>query len=292
MQVYDDMVINHRGNFEDFLYALRTYESGIDKDKFEWYKDNFYTPIIYYPLVTKSGRVIRNFNTGQIEYRNITIKEYFENLGVLDLFDPSNQNSLINMQYKVINPLGFVGYQVGEGILISTGYYRPSKRIKYIEGKFIEYERYYWGSIGVDNWKFDNKEVVYEILGTEKTIIGTDVNCWEGSFTGKDNIYSLHDLMIPEKQEKVIRQIIKFNYDLVQKLLEGTEFLRIFLSPTAKILTKDGVSYTTSGVLAAAHLVGAWDTVDCLLKGIKACDEFGTKIEEYLKKFSHYCVSL
>lgn len=275
---------NYIGNFEDFLFKLRTYESGINPEKFDWYIDNLNKPTINYPQTDNSGRAIRDCDTGEILYKYTTIKEYFASLRVKHLFDTSNKNSLTLMQYKVINPLGFVGYQVGEAILISTGYYLPEKKTIYYNNKMIECPRYYFGGVKVESWANGNTEIIYQIPDTNTVIMATDVNYWKGFFTGKDEIYCLDDLMTEEKQEKVIRVIIKYNYDLIKQSFIANNFPGIF----SKGWIESNESYTISGVLAAAHLVGAIGTINFLKANIPAQDEFGTHIKKYLKDFSYY----
>ena len=48
------------------------------------------------------------------------------------------------------------------------------------------------------------------------------------------------------------------------------------------------IQATMSGLLAAAHLRGAWGTADLLIKNQQSCDELGTCITTYIHKFGGF----
>jgi hypothetical protein len=71
-----------------------------------------------------------------------TVNEFFTKLGINEIYNPTtphDSNMFKSMQYNSLNAWGFVGYQLGEAVLIDAGYYSP-KTVK-IEGK--EYDNFY-----------------------------------------------------------------------------------------------------------------------------------------------------
>lgn len=268
-----------RGTFSDFLADLRAFESGIDPLKFDWYVENYHSPVMSYPKVSSPGRAARDVETGELLFVPMTVAEYFESLGVSELFTPDTSECVSRMQYRVVNALGFVGYQVGEAILITTGYYEPEHVPDNSDG--VTLERYYAGAADTALWKNGHREARFQLGGTDKWIITTDVNCWQGTFTGKDGIRSFADLLQPEKQDLVMREILRTNYRCICDELEtrDTSLQRVLQTlPTS----------TLSGTLAAAHLCGPYAVVEMFLSGNHAKDEFGTSMLQYLNDFAGY----
>jgi hypothetical protein len=260
----------------------------------EWYIQNYDNPVINYPIVKHPGKLIRNWYTGDHVMRLITIKEYFTSLGVLELFDPNDPSSLKIMQYHSMNPWGFVGYQIGEAILITTGYYHPEKVTIKIRGVEYSCERYYCGSPDNSVWKYGNSEVVHGSLETDKTIIAKDVNSWKGEFTGKNGIHSLADLMEPKKQEIIIRDIMWFNLKAIKnKLFESGLTIDHIKEKKWTINSADNmlsfdVRCSISGILASAHLCGAQGVLNLLNSEISMRDELGTSILKYMADYCDY----
>jgi len=87
------------GTFDDFLDALRAYESGWDRDRYEtgeiqdWQLDQW------------AGGTVDEFFPQYTSWSQLTDEEW-------DV-----------MSYRSLNSLGFVGYQFGEALLIDLGYY-------------------------------------------------------------------------------------------------------------------------------------------------------------------------
>jgi hypothetical protein len=278
-----------RYSFNSFLNKLLCFESGIDPKKFDWYIENMDNPIIEYPKVIKPGKIKRDHKTGNFCMAKLTVKEYFESLGIFHLFNPYDRNCIKIMQYNTINPLGFVGYQLGESILISTEYYIPPEKAIDNNGQKNFYKKYYFGEIDKQFWKNSTTEVLYTFPETNNTILATDVNYWEGDFIGKDGIYSFFDLVLPDKQEKVIREVMKFNYTFLKNLFYSENIkLENTIKQYNKTFYKNDQKISLSGVLAAAYLVGAVATLIFFKEGIVAKDEFNTSIEKYLLEYSNY----
>lgn len=266
------------GTFADFLRELLAFESGIDPRKLDWYLSSWDSPAISAPQVSAPGRAIRDPHTGNLEIRRMTVRDYFAALGVGELFEPENPESLRAMQYRSMNALGFVGYQIGEAILVTTGHYTPERVTRGAQ----TWDRYYFGSVDPSAWRNGCRELVYRIPGTAKDIVATDVNCWRGSFTGKHGIFALADLFVPEKQERVVREIMRSNLATIreQLLRDG--------DPLERALER--VTCTASGLLAAAHLCGAFAAAEFLRSGAIGSDELGTSLARYLDQFAGYDV--
>lgn len=158
-----------------------------------------------------------------------------------------------DLQYRSENSLGFVGYQFGEALMIDLGYYKAST---------------FYGN-------------------------GAARNNWQGTFTGKNGIKSLTDLKT-DIQEAVILDAFGFNLNVIQKGLAASgKSLADFIGTKASYVdTSTGqkveVDITLTGILAAAHLRGAWGTLDLLKRGAVSSDEYGTSILKYMTQFGGY----
>ncbi|MGC1854670.1 MAG: hypothetical protein WA659_04780 [Candidatus Aquirickettsiella sp.] len=270
-------------NYDFFLKKFLAFESGIDPAYYALYLENYSKPIIIYPEVVLPGRVIRNFRTGEFNFKLMTYNEYFSAIGVNKYFKLKNLSCIPAMQYNSMNMLGFIGYQIGESILISTDYYKPKQVNSYIDGREFIVDSYYYGAVPNLVWANGCTETLYQLPGTTKIILATDINKWEGTFTGKDGLNNLSDLFRPEVQEKVIRGLMNYNYRYLVNLLNQKSY------PLEKILNSS--SFTLSGILAATHLVGSEAVANYLTLGTLAQDEFGTSLLKYLTDFSKYSIS-
>jgi hypothetical protein len=265
------------GSFSAFLERLLADESGIDPARFAWYVDAYNVAAVAYPRVSVPGRVVRDERTGSCVPQQMTVAEYFTALGVADLFDPANPACLRPMQYACTNALGFVGYQIGEQTLIDAGYYRPADvRRRAWFGFCRRYTSHYVGAVPDDAWRNGRTEVLYRIPGSRRSIVATDVNRWDGTFTGKNGVGSLADLKDPVRQERVMRDLLDSSFARMRALFAQRRF------------DLDAVPYTWSGLLAAAHLRGAGAAVDFATNGTVSVDEFGTSIAGYVERFTGF----
>ena len=109
-------------------------------------------------------------------------------------------------------------------------------------------------------------------------------NDWSGEFLGKDNIYSIQDFLNnPQAQENAQLSFKKKQWGYLKALgadkYVGKNINNIFI--------------TSSGLLAGAHLKGAFSVIKYLeTKGVSnSKDAFGTSLESYIKQFANYDVS-
>lgn len=274
---------------EEFLSALRAFESGIDPAQAHWYRDNLDVSSIDYPRVRRPGRLERDPSSGAPIYERISIRQYFHTLGVLDRYDPADPSCLAGMQYRSMNAWGFVGYQFGESILIENGFYLPAVASSGLP-------RYYALILPDSTWAAGCTETVVELPQTERRVQSTDVNTWQGTFTGKFGLNSLEDLMQPWCQERVIRELMRRNLEVIGRDLDVSMPLQAARWRQQRELTiagrKRSVEISLSGVLAAAHLCGAQATVRFLRSGAIAVDEKGTSIIDYMERFANMDVDL
>jgi hypothetical protein len=266
-----------KGTFADFLAKLLTFESGIDPEKFAGYVSEYESPVMRYPRVSSPGRVIRERQSGSYRFEPMTVAAYFKTLGVNHLFDPASPACIPAMQYASTNVLGFVGYQFGEAALIAGGSYRPQVvRGRRRAGGYCEYDSYYIGSLPETTWCAGRTETLYRLPGTRKDVLATDVNRWQGTFTGKNGIASLDDFKDPQRQELAMRDHLDANHTVLRRVLSRNGFdLR-------------AAPRTWSGLLAAAHLCGASAAAAFALRGTIARDEFKTDIATYFAAFEGY----
>ena len=156
------------------------------------------------------------------------------------------------MAYRSMNSLGFVGYQFGEALLIDLGYYDDDV---------------YYGN-------------------------GAAKNTWDGTWTGKNGVDSLEEFMTKEAQSVAMAEAVGFNLKVISDGLgQQGKSLDDYLGTTRTYL-QDGeaveVTLTLSGIIAAAHLRGAYGTLDLLLRDTVTTDEYGTSILQYIDQFGVY----
>ena len=156
------------------------------------------------------------------------------------------------MSYRSMNSLGFVGYQFGEALLIDLGYYDDT---------------FYYGN-------------------------GAASNTWDGTWTGKNGVTSLNEFMTAGAQEIAIQEAFGFNLQIIQQGLGyGGESLNDYLGTTRTYLDNGvevTVTLTLTGIMAAAHLRGAYGTLNLLQSGSVTTDEYGTSILRYVAQFGGY----
>ncbi|MCA0906991.1 hypothetical protein LCM27_11370 [Ruegeria marisrubri] len=157
------------------------------------------------------------------------------------------------MAYRSMNSLGFVGFQFGEALLIDLGYYDDDQ---------------FYGN-------------------------GAATNTWDGTWTGKNGVNSLEDFMTKEAQTVAIQEAFGLNLQIIQDGLENAgQSLDDFIGQTTTYTDTSGnsitVELTLTGILAAAHLRGAYGTLNLLLGGAVSTDEYGTSILQYIDQFGGY----
>lgn len=279
-------------SFQDFLNTMRAFESGIDPAKADFYRQKLDLPVYNYARVTAPGQIVRDPVTGAMIPEPTTIREFFTKLGVNHLYSeyPQDEAAMFRqMQYNSLNAWGFIGYQLGEAVLISAGYYSP-RQVQ--QGNEVLDSYYIF--MPDSTWANGVKQARSEIPGSGGNyILATDTNLWLGEFVGKNGVSSFNDLRVPDKQEVVIRDVMRFNYGVMTELLTKANIT------WAQALAKSWpgkdehgnnitIQATMSGLLAAAHLRGAWGTADLLINNNITCDELGTCITTYIHKFGGY----
>jgi len=348
-------------NIQSFLNSLRAFESGTDINKTDWYLKNYKDgAVVTYAKLDENGKLYEN----KIIPEKGTIQTYFSKLHTAEIFEKAAQEKGIfdannnlkpealdangnikpeliesmkpivhQMQYNVINPWGFVGYQLGEAVLVDAGIYSP-QNTGLTNGTGEALLKYYMWTDGTafgpgetaKFMKWNDSYTKLEVTTQENAkFIVTNSNEWNGKFTGKYGINSFQDLLDPAKQELAIREVMKFNLGVIKDILAkggktlgdvlNKEYQYSFKSyytpndlealkakdPTAKIsIVKESyngilktyevdvtttVKVSMSGILAMAHLTGAWGAADTLLTGNFRVDETGTSNLKYLYDF-------
>ncbi|GAB5378619.1 MAG: hypothetical protein AcusKO_50810 [Acuticoccus sp.] len=216
------------GTFEDFLFDLKAFESGWDRER---YDDGI---IVDAQLDQWAGGSVEDYFPQYESWSELTAEEWDA------------------MSYRSMNSYGFVGYQFGEALLIDLGYY--------------------------------DDDVYY--------LNGASTNTWDGTWTGKNGATSLEAFMTAEVQDKAIVDAFGFNLDIIEdQLAPAGASLDDYLGQTASYVENGQtvtVELTLTGVLAAAHLRGAWAVADLLLQGTLSFDEYGTSILQYMTQFGGY----
>ncbi|MBR8840405.1 MAG: LysM peptidoglycan-binding domain-containing protein [Stigonema ocellatum SAG 48.90 = DSM 106950] len=115
---------------------------------------------------------------------------------------------------------------------------------------------------------------------------GADKNYWQGKWTGKNGINSKQDFLNNKNnaQEIAIQEAFALNLNRINsQLQQNGRSIKQFIGQQ-----QGGVSITTSGILAAAHLRGEGGVVNLLLYNQVSYDENGTSILDYLREFGGY----
>lgn len=216
------------GDFGMFLDALRAFESGWDRAR---YDDGI---IVDWQLDQWAGGTVTDFYPGYSSWGDLTDAEWEA------------------MSYRSTNSLGFVGYQFGEALLIDLGYYD-------------------------DDTFYGN---------------GAASNTWDGTWTGKNGATSLDAFMTAEVQEKALLDAFGYNLQIIENgLAQQGSSLDDFIGTTGQYVENGqtvSVELTLTGILAAAHLRGAWGTLALLQGGAVSTDEYGTSILQYVDQFGGY----
>lgn len=157
------------------------------------------------------------------------------------------------MAYRSTNSLGFVGFQFGEALLIDLGYYDDDE---------------FYGN-------------------------GASTNTWDGTWTGKNGVNSLDGFMTKEAQTVAIQEAFGYNLEIIENGLQNAgQSLNDFIGQTTTYTDGTGatitIELTLTGILAAAHLRGAYGTLNLLLGGAVSTDEYGTSILQYIDQFGGY----
>ena len=217
-----------RGSYTEFRDALRAFESGWDRERYE--SGN----IQDFQLDLWAGGSVGEVFPGYSSWSQLSDEEWDA------------------MSYRSMNTLGFVGYQFGEALLIDLGYY--------------------------------DDDVFYGA--------GAASNTWDGTWTGKNGVNSLEDFMTKEAQEVAIQEAFGFNLKIIQEGLSNQgESLGDYIGTTRSYVENGQtveVPLTLTGIMAAAHLRGAYGTLALLQGGSVSTDEFGTSILRYIQQFGDY----
>ena len=195
-----------KGSFNDFLDALRAFESGWDRDRYDQ------GVIADWQLDQWAGGPVGDHYPQYYSWADLTDDEWDA------------------MSYRSMNSLGFVGYQFGEALLIDLGYY--------------------------------DDDVFYGA--------GAASNTWDGTWTGKNGVNSLEEFMTAGAQDVAIQEAFGYNLKVIEDGLAATgQSLEDLLGTTASY--QEGgqtvtVELTLTGIMAAAHLRGAWGTLALFAK--------------------------
>ena len=98
---------------------------------------------------------------------------------------------------------------------------------------------------------------------------------------GLDSVLIEKFIHSPKLQERVMIKNLKYNKRVLNKHIETFEGKCV-----------GGVIITESGLLAAAHLAGPGNVKKFLETGYNPSDSYGTKLSDYLIKFSNYDLNL
>jgi hypothetical protein len=260
-----------------FARRLLDLESRIDSTNLDWYLDNLDNEVMDYWAVRRPGRLVRSAGTGSPVAERITVAEFLRRTGVADLFADRATAGLDAVQSAVINPWGFVGFQFGETLLIDLQYYRPATATAQVDGQEVRVPSYYAPALPDSTWRDGTTSHVYldEAIGRHRA--GTDVNEWQGTFTGRDGVHSFADLRRPGCQQAILRRSLRHNADILN---------RHFAKTGRDVWTAGEDQPSPASLLGAAHLCGPFGVLAYLESRHEHRDEAGTPITAYLDAFA------
>ncbi|MEV6610654.1 hypothetical protein [Kutzneria sp. NPDC051319] len=266
----------------DFFQRLLDMESRIDSRDLGWYTANLDTEAMDYWAVRQPGRLVRSVETGAPLPRRCTIAEFLAATGVLDLFQDRETIGLAAVQAAVINPWGFVGFQFGEPLLIDLQYYRPAMEDAVVDGQQVGVPSFYASTLPDSTWRDGKTSVLYQDEATGRWRIGTDVNRWQGTFTGRDGVHSFDDLRTYDCQLAILRRSLRHTVTILD---------RHFATTGCDIWTAGPDVPSPASLLGAAHLAGPFGVVAYLEHGRPHHDEAGTSMTTYLEAFADVTVT-
>lgn len=272
----------HSDGRPDFFRALLDRESNIDSGHMDWYADNLDRPVIDYWAVQGPGRLRRSVDTGAPVRERVTVSEFLRRTGVWDLFLDRETIGISAVQSAVVNPWGFVGYQFGEQLLTDLHYYRPAAVPAVVDGRRVEVDSCYSSTLPESTWAHGRTSCVHRDPASGALRVATDVNTWQGVFTGKHGVWSFEDLRRHDSQVSVLRESLRHSLDVLGRLLGD----RIQQSWDVR-----APGPSVASLLAASHLCGPFAVAEHLATGEQRADEAGTSITAYLKEFAHVPLS-
>jgi hypothetical protein len=263
------------GKLDDpFLDVLLTYESGINPLLGAHYAISFDKPCVNYWKVRRPGVLLRDVSTGVPIPELVSYAEYFHRIGCPLSCDHLTYKELCIARYQAINPWGFVGFQIGEAILIDAGFY-VAEEVSH-DGALLP--AYYTGDVPESAWAGGAIEKIHVPSGSGQAILATDHNRWRGSFTGKMGLHDFDDLRNPHTQTAVMKELVRTNIRQLEQLLTEAS-----LSPND---VARAAATTVAGCAASCHLAGVQATFLLLTKDQDSIDETGTPASSYLR---HFC---
>lgn len=274
-------------DFQAFLTSLLTYESGIGPELISEYEEKYDLPdaTTYWQMRTVNGiNVPDTDNNGNLISISMSYRDYFTVLHVNDIWESADNGQhttelVYRMQCASMNAWNFIGYQLGEAVLIDAGHYIPQKAV-WTDGK--TYDRYYiWTGIP---WTGDEIERLYQIPDGP-TIIATRINMWQGEFTGLDGINNITELRETGFMERAMRNAIWRNVDYIEAHLGNITLEQALSRQWTDPINGLSVQSTMSGIIAGAHLAGAQGATSLLVNNEFSADETGTSILTYMQKF-------
>lgn len=274
------------GSMSLYLELLRA-ESGISSEVLERVRRRPDEFLAYHPRVRFPGRVVRDFNSGSPISEAMTGRQWLLSVGIEEVPESLLPNEWERYAVKVVNALGFRGVQFGESAMTALGLYVPV--VVNVNG--VRVPRYYDYVFSDSVWAGGVVErLCRDEHGTPKFMC-TDVNRWDGEWTGRIGVFHLSDLCDVSKHLAVACALWAFNVRRTFEYLRvrsSTCLLESLEEPCSVLGRRVGFHVSLPGLVAGMHLVGPNRMMRFLRGGDSPSDEYGTDVILYLKKFSTY----
>lgn len=234
---------------------------------------------------SKPGRLLRHSHSGEPIFQDLTVAEYFTNLGIKEDFEGGEQSAFSDLRYQVINGWGFVGYQFGETLLMTLGYYRPNT--EKVDPKLDQKNNkpnttvdsvpaHYDYNDNLKHWSQGQTRVLIRRADGYQ-FLNTDTNEWRGTFTGKHDLSNFRSLKCKEQQESIINESMVFYLSYLNHHIGKYKLQSVIKDTNSPV--------SLSGLMAACHLSGVNAVVNYLKSSTESIDELGTSLSQYLIRF-------
>ncbi|MFC3229784.1 hypothetical protein ACFOGJ_21220 [Marinibaculum pumilum] len=178
--------------------------------------------------------------------------------------------TLEQLQYRAVDPRGFIGYRFGEELLEVLGYYRPSTRA-------LQERRELARARPEDAWaKVSNR--------------------WDGLFTGLNGAFSMKEFCSARVQEIAIGEAFAWHLQKIIGLLPEESGLGDIVGlsrdmdppPRSRGIGRTTSEVTISGMLAAAQVYGPQAVADYVLGQVTAKDPIAQGVHRLMDEFAGF----
>lgn len=244
--------MSDRGALADLASGILQIKSDLDRRHLPAYQGREPLMTIDFWDVEEPGRLRRSWADGSAVRTAVTPAEHLRQLGLDPTVLVDGEGGFLAAQYASINPWGFMGLGFGEAVLIDLGYYTAQEVLATVDDEQVAVPSYHAGELPDETWRSGRRSHTYFDESSAQWRVGTDVNCWAGSFTGKDGVQHVRDLREAPAQHAVLRSSMRRNANILDRFLRrhGDD-----------LWTWHRGGLSTAALLAASHLTSPYAVI-------------------------------